>query len=540
MSKLKIEKINIVFKKSILKSILQILMMEHPGFRNYKIIKNMNLLFNNLNLDKYKHNPDLLNYIWCIKFVSEKWLNGILNPDLIYEASRLDPDFNDSKDQLLQFAMTTTDVLSSQEVNLIFGLINDAIQYGYIMSKKDDYIEQLENLDISENNTYRQSVSKLFEISQSLMDIKHSTNLLTDSKKVFNSSSMDSVRESIDQTFESLESSRNVFRTGIKQWNNLLSPGYENGRIYTYLGLPGAGKSTILLKSVLDIRKYNPNFKNKTPGMKPCVVYITMENSFAETMARVWNMTFNDSIMNYSKEEAIEKLINALGMDSESEQNIEIVIQEYNYREIAPDDIYTIVKNLQEQNLEVVAIALDYLKRMRPAVPTPDNPKQELNRIINELKTLAKVLYIPVITAHQMNRVASAVVDGAVRQGKGDVTKLVGRENVGDAWELIESSDLAIVLNREEKITQNGKKSYLVLSVCKRRSIDSSNPNMVCNYMVHPFVDNSLKLIDDLNLDKSLSLKSLVTDIDDLKPEKQNAVSRLKNGRFEFEQYIEN
>lgn len=539
MSKPKIEKINIVFKKSVLKSILQILMMEHPGFRNYKIIKNINILFTNLNLDKYKYNPDLLNYIWCIKLVSKHWLDGILNPDLIYEALRLNQDFNDSKDQILKFAMTTSEVISSQEVQLIFSLINDSIQYGYIMAKKDDYINELENLDLNENGSYRKIVSKLFDISQSLMDIKHSTNLLTENKKVFNSSSADSIRDSIDQTFESLEASRNVFRTGIKQWNNLLSPGYENGRIYTYLGLPGAGKSTILLKSVLDIRKYNPNFQNKTPGMKPCVVYITMENSFPETMARVWNMTFNDSIMNYSKEEAIEKLTNALGIGDDSEQNIEIVIQEYNYRELAPDDIYTIVKNLQEQNLEVVAIALDYLKRMRPAVPTPDNPKQELNRIINELKTLAKVLYIPVITAHQMNRVASAVVDGAVRQGKGDVTKLVGRENVGDAWEIIESSDVAIVLNREEKITPNGKKSYLVLSVCKRRSIDSSNPNMVCNYMVHPFEDNSLKLIDDLHLEKSLSLKSLVTDLPDLNKEKSNAVSRLKNGRYEFEQYME-
>ena len=539
MSKSKIEKINIVFKKSVLKSILQILMMEHPGFRNYKIIKNINILFTNLNLDKYKYNPDLLNYIWCIKLVSKQWLDGILNPDLIYEALRLNQDFNDSKDQILKFAMTTSEVISSQEVQLIFSLINDSIQYGYIMAKKDDYINELENLDLNENGSYRKIVSKLFDISQSLMDIKHSTNLLTENKKVFNSSSADSIRDSIDQTFESLEASRNVFRTGIKQWNNLLSPGYENGRIYTYLGLPGAGKSTILLKSVLDIRKYNPNFQNKTPGMKPCVVYITMENSFPETMARVWNMTFNDSIMNYSKEEAIEKLTNALGIGDDSEQNIEIVIQEYNYRELAPDDIYTIVKNLQEQNLEVVAIALDYLKRMRPAVPTPDNPKQELNRIINELKTLAKVLYIPVITAHQMNRVASAVVDGAVRQGKGDVTKLVGRENVGDAWEIIESSDVAIVLNREEKITPNGKKSYLVLSVCKRRSIDSSNPNMVCNYMVHPFEDNSLKLIDDLHLEKSLSLKSLVTDLPDLNKEKSNAVSRLKNGRYEFEQYME-
>ena len=32
-----------------------------------------------------------------------------------------------------------------------------------------------------------------------------------------------------------------------------------------------------------------------------------------------------------------------------------------------------------------------------------------------------------------MNRAAAATVDAAVRQGKSDVNKLVGRENVGDA-----------------------------------------------------------------------------------------------------------
>ena len=41
-------------------------------------------------------------------------------------------------------------------------------------------------------------------------------------------------------------------------------------------------------------------------------------------------------------------------------------------------------------------------------------------------------------------------------------------------------------------------------------------------YMVHPFVGTSLKLADDLLLEKSLSLKSLLTDIDVNSKEKPN------------------
>lgn len=532
------EKINIVFKKSILKSILQILLMEHQCFRNYKIIKNINYLFSNLNLTKYKTNPDLLAYIWCIKFVSGQWLSGILNPDLIIESARRSGDCNEAKEELMTKAANSNEVLNPEEVQLIFNLISDGIQFGEILAKKDQYIEELENIDISDAGACRKTVSALFNISQSLMDIKYNTNLLTSSKQVFNSADADSIKTSIDQTFEALEVSKNVFRTGIKWWNNLLSPGYENSRIYAYIGLPGAGKSTVLLKSALDIRKYNPDFKNKTPGLKPCVLYITMENSFAETIARVWNMSFTDSILNYSKEEAIEKITKVLEVDSESNLNIEIVIQTYNYREISTDDLYTIVKNLQEQGFEVVALVLDYIKRIRPVIQTPDNTKLELGRIINELKTLAKVLNIPVITAHQMNRAGAAVVDNAVRQGKGDVTKLVGRENVGDSWDIIETCDEAIVLNNETKLINGKPQKYIVFSVVKRRSVGGVDPSLVCNYMVHPFVDNSLKLADDLYLDKSLSLKSLSSDLEALK-EKENAVDRLKNGRFDFENYSE-
>ena len=222
----------------------------------------------------------------------------------------------------------------------------------------------------------------------------------------------------------------------------------------------GGGKSLMLLKTALDIRKFNPNVKPKTPGMKPAVLYITMENSFTETIERIWNMTFDDPMINHEEDEAIEMICKELGIrkfvgedttgdikvsesladmldehdKKESDLNVEIVVQYYPYRSISTDDIYTIINDLRDENLEVCILIFDYIKRIRPATAVKDgNVKMELNRIINELKALSVLQDIPVVTAHQMNRAAAATVDAAARQGKGDVNKLVGRENVGDA-----------------------------------------------------------------------------------------------------------
>ena len=62
--------------------------------------------------------------------------------------------------------------------------------------------------------------------------------------------------------------------------------------------------------------------------------------------------------------------------------------------------------------------------------------KEELKNITNELKTLAKKLDIPVITAQQLNRSASGVIDAAIQNNKEDVTRLVGRDAVAGAWEI--------------------------------------------------------------------------------------------------------
>ena len=51
---IKLDKINIFFKKSILKNIMKLLTMEHGGYRSFKSVKNINTLFNNIDMNKYK------------------------------------------------------------------------------------------------------------------------------------------------------------------------------------------------------------------------------------------------------------------------------------------------------------------------------------------------------------------------------------------------------------------------------------------------------------------------------------------------------
>lgn len=95
--------------------------------------------------------------------------------------------------------------------------------------------------------------------------------------------------------------------------------------------------------------------------------------------------------------------------------------------------------------------------------------------------------------------------------------------------EIVETVDWGAFINIEYKPGTDEK--YLVISVVKRRRIDSSEAEFAkYTYIAHPFArENQFRLLDDMNQEKILSLKSLVSDIDLIGKEKTNAVSRLKN-----------
>lgn len=552
VTEIRMDKIGVFFRRPVLKRIVKILTMEHSGFRTFKSVKNINKLFTNIDLSKYQNNQELMSYIWCINYISKQWLEGVVTVDTIAEMAKRQPEYDNIKEEIISTCMNDPDIISAPEAKAIFDLIGESLQYGYVTSMKEEYISLLDEINLDNPGAFKELVQRLFLVSQSLLDIKHNTNLVAN-KITFNTGDIESVREALVQTRNSLEAANNLLKVGIRRLNTLLSPAYMNGRLYIYAGAVGSGKSIILQKTAIDIRKYNPDFQPKTPGMKPCVLYITMENFFTEVIERLWNMEFDESITNYGEEEAMNMICDVLGItrvikedieieiddgekklseliqEPKSKSNIEIVMKYFSYREISTDDLFTIIQDLRDENMEVCALVLDYVKRIAPSVPTPDNEKLELNHIGNELKALAVILDIPVITAHQLNRAAVSIMDGAARQGKGDVLKLVGREHIGTAWELAEIADWLGLCNITYKPGTDEK--YFEVNVQKRRRIDQSDAEFAkYTYLAHPFSKtNGLRLLDDINLDKVLSLQSLSTDISIVNKEKANAVPRLKS-----------
>jgi hypothetical protein len=96
------------------------------------------------------------------------------------------------------------------------------------------------------------------------------------------------------------------------------------------------------------------------------------------------------------------------------------------------------------------------------------------------------------------------------------------------------------IIDASKKLNINAS---CICNVLKRRRIDSAEAEFAkYTYLAHPFAPkNGLRLLDDINLDKVLSLQSLSNDMDVLPDkEKANAVPRLQTlSRTPFDEEYE-
>ena len=137
----------------------------------------------------------------------------------------------------------------------------------------------------------------------------------------------------------------------------------------------------------------------------------------------------------------------------------------------------------------------------------------------------------------QLNRSGATVVDAALQNNKEDLARFLGRSNVGSAWEVIENSDWVCIVFVEQK--RDTGQYYLTFKRVKIRYKNISD----LGYFNHPFDgENRMRLIDDIELGKSISEDSLVSDFDGVdllnKKGKRQATSREEiddsNDLFDF------
>ncbi len=362
--------------------------------RTRKTLSNIYKLFNALDSSIYEGNPNLEDRIWIIRRTLHARLAEGYESKSEFLMSYLKDDIECTENAKNIIDLIPDLRITHEESRYLIKKLDDTLEYGYVTTIKEIMQAILNQIDDGDFKTYKAVQEDLYAISTSVINIKrNATSLGSDQTFSLDTEVFESV---IEDSLQRLKDRNRIFLTGIQRWNTILSPGYMSKRLYTYLAFPGKGKSTILLKSALDIRRYNKGIKTKDPDKRPAVLFLTLENDIAETVERMYNMTVDsDDIRNYSAKQVKKKLRKEGHLELTSDDNIDIIIKEYRNRELDTNDLYGIINDLADEGIEVITLIVDYMKRIRPA-ERADNEKTELKNISNELKELAKFFDIPV------------------------------------------------------------------------------------------------------------------------------------------------
>lgn len=518
--------------------------------RTRKTLNNIYKLMDSLDESLYEDNQELKDRIWIIK----KSLYGRLvdgmetTSNIVIQYCKDDLECSETAKLILDEIPDMK--ITHEESKYLIKKLDDTLEYGYTVTIKDVMMDMLKQVDIGNFKSYKAIQDDLYAIATSIINIKRNTVSLG-SDQTF-SLDPEIYTEVVEDAVQRLKDRNRIFVTGIQRLNTILAPGYMSKRLYTYLAFPGKGKSMILLKSALDIKKYNGDIKTKNPDKRPAVLFLTLENDIAETIERIYNMTVSsDDLRNYTPKQILRQLKNIGQLSLSKDNNIDIIIKEYKNRELDTNDLYSIINDLSDEGIEVITLIIDYMKRIRPAERAKDE-KSELKNISNELKEIAKFFDIPVITAQQLNRAGAAVIDAALQANKEDVTRLIGRDAIAGAWEIQENSDVTIIINPEVKADTG--ELFMTFKLLKRRYRSSEQDDHLrrLNYFNQPFEPGSeIRLVDDYDMEKPVALESLATTFVPMenKHGKENATERktktVKAGKnveeefspFEFDTY---
>ena len=532
---------DIVAKKQKLQFSLSVLDMilgfeyKDTVLRTRKALQNIRDLFESIDDSIYEDRLPYKNRIWLIR----KTANALLDPEVSGPTTAKiliqdDLDYDEEKGKILDNIDPSK--VTYEDCRMIVRQIDERLNFGYVVTLKDTVEEICNKITIDDYKSYKAVDNDLYQLCVSVVNAKRNSRSL-DSDQTF------SLRPEIFEqvVYDAVTHLRNqdkMFRTGIRRWNTLLGGAYQSKRLYVYLALPGGGKSQILLKTALDFKRYN-RVKSSDPDKHPTVLLITMENDIDETIERMFNMVADvDDIRNYNPSTVVNKLKKEGHLVLNDENNMDIVIKYYPNRSIDTNDLYGIIKDMNDDGAEVVCLILDYLKRIRPAEKGKDE-KEELKNVTNELKTLAKQEDLVVVSAQQLNRSAAIAVDNAVRSNKSDTTRLIGRENVAGAWEIVENSDWTCILNQETK--SGTDELYMTFKLVKRRyrSIESDEDMRRLQYFSHPYEkENTIRLIDDIDLDRPLSVYSLASDFNPTNVTKQGNVTQSGRSKRNMDEPI--
>lgn len=476
------KKLPINFDLSALTLMCNYVISENRNIRRLQYV-NLRNLIDMLDMEKYVNDPERYKRVIFIQKGLEARLDrGISDPILLYKyinGGIIDDDIID---------ISNFTSLSNNEIDWINETVSSTIKSAFIYEECDRMIDLWTRFRSADYTSISAISAEIEQATAQLHTKFRKAKVESNTEQMF-SLAPDNLHAVLMDTWEETTSKYRKLITGMQGFNQLIGGGFENTRVYLLLGITGVGKSMTLMNIAYQIKKYNKGFKPKDPTKRPCVLYLTMENTVTESLQRLFQICTGEELAKQSSPEEAERKLRTEGeLYLTDSSPIDILIKFKPNKSEDTSYLYTLVEDLEDEGYEVICLLQDHAKRIRSTTNNPDI-RLELGDVINEFKTFAMLKDIPVISNSHLNREGARVIDANATSSKSDLTRLLGKSNIGESLLMLDNVDFAAIINNE--YDREGNK-YMVFKQIKTR-IKSFR-----DYICQPFdKENEIKLVED-------------------------------------------
>lgn len=491
------KKLPINFDLASLTLMCNYVMSENRNVRRLQYI-NLRNLIDMLDMERYINDQEKYKRVIFIqKGLQARLDKGIQDPLLIYKyinGGIIDNDIID----ISEFRN-----LSNNEIDWINETVSSTIRSSFIYEECDRQLDLWTRFKAADYSSIS-AISAEIESAVTELHTKFRKSRVEASTDQMFSLKPDELHSILVDTWQEVTSKYRRLVTGMQGFNQLIGGGFENTRVYLLLGITGVGKSMTLINLAYQLKKYNKGYKPKDPTKRPCIVYLTMENTVTETIQRLFQICTGEELNKQSSPEEAERKLRSDGeLYLTDESPIDLLIKFKPNKSEDTSYLYTLTEDLEDEGYEVICMLQDHAKRIRSTSNNPDI-RLELGDVINEMKTFAMLKDIPVISNSHLNREGARVIDANATKSKADLTRLLGKSNIGESLLMLDNVDFAAIINNE--YDRDGNK-YMVFKQIKTRI------RVFRDYICQPFDTlNEIKLVEDFYSPMPVFKDSLYSD----------------------------
>lgn len=379
--------------------------------------------------------------------------------------------------------------IANTDVDFMNNMISETLQYATVYQKVDRMMDICTRFKTKEYGSKGEIVEEFKECTNDIQNEFRRSRNENHTEMMF-SLKEGNFEDCIIETYNRAANPRKKLSCGMQGMNDMLGGGFESGRTYIYFGLPGEGKSTLMLNLMYQVKKYNRDYVCKDPTKRPCIVLLTMENSVEESIERLFGLaTDREKITEFDVDSVISMLRNEGELNLNDGNPIDIIIKYKPTNSVDTGYMYTLTDDLEDQGYEVIAFFQDYIGRIRSSQHLSDT-RLEYGAVTDDFKVFAQFKDIPVISLSQLNRDASKRIDDGRQSSGSDLVRMLGRSNISESMLILNNIDAGFMITPE--YCADGSKYLGVLRVKIRYNAG------IHDAMYLPFSrNNGIKLLED-------------------------------------------